>query len=289
VGGLTGGGVVESGGVESETPRDLDTGSESLGVTEAEDTSVVDLGLDESSVVKVGLGSDLERDTAGGGLGVVDSLGTSLDVLADSVVVRSSEGGEVSETVEGDGVVRGGVTESTGVSGDGTGGDIVRSLGTNKETVSANNSVGGEGGALEEVDGSPGVEGRLLVDGSKDGRLLGLGGVKGGSEVQLQSLGDLVLQLDLGSEEVGGGPSLGEGQAVLEVDVLSLNVTSNGGRVGITDTSDLEDNIGRGGSLDLEGDTVGRVVLDEEVRGGLAEVFPRWGNGLRHCYVLSIE
>ena len=29
----------------------LDTGSESLGVTEAEDTSVVDLGLDESGVV----------------------------------------------------------------------------------------------------------------------------------------------------------------------------------------------------------------------------------------------
>jgi len=61
---------------------------------------------------------------------------------------------------------------------------------------------------LEEVDGSPGVEGRLLVDGSEDSRLLRLGGVKSGSEVQLQSLGDLVLQLDLGSEEVGGGPSL---------------------------------------------------------------------------------
>jgi hypothetical protein len=29
----------------------LDTGSESLGVTEAEDTSVVDLGLDEGGVV----------------------------------------------------------------------------------------------------------------------------------------------------------------------------------------------------------------------------------------------
>lgn len=52
------------------------------------------------------------------------------------------------------------------------------------------------------------MEGRLLVDGSKDGRLLALGGVKSGSEVQLQSLGNLVLQLDLGSEEVGGGPSL---------------------------------------------------------------------------------
>ena len=65
---------------------------------------------------------------------------------------------------------------------------------------------------------------------------------------------------------------LGEGQAVLEVDVLSLNVTGNSGRVGITDTSDLEDDVGWGGSLDLESDTVGWVVLDEEVRGGLAEV-----------------
>lgn len=52
------------------------------------------------------------------------------------------------------------------------------------------------------------MEGRLLVDGGEDGRLLGLGWVEGGSEVQLQSLGDLVLELDLGSEEVGGGPSL---------------------------------------------------------------------------------
>jgi hypothetical protein len=72
---------------------------------------------------------------------------------------------------------------------------------------------------------------------------------------------------------------LGEGQAVLEVDVLSLNVTGDGGRVGITDTSDLEDDIGRGGSLDLEGDTVGWVVLDEEIGGGLAEILlvERWG------------
>ena len=74
---------------------------------------------------------------------------------------------------------------------------------------------------------------------------------------------------------------LGEGQAVLEVDVLSLNVTGDGGRVGITDTSDLEDDVGRGGSLDLKGDTVGWVVLDEEVGSGLAEILlvkGRWGS-----------
>lgn len=102
---------------------------------------------------KVGLGTDLERDTAGGGLGVVDGLGTGLDVLADSVVVRSGEGGEVAQTVQGDGVVRGGVAESTGVSGDGTRGDIVGGLGTDKEAVTADNGVGGEGRALDRQYG----------------------------------------------------------------------------------------------------------------------------------------
>lgn len=52
---------------------------------------------------------------------------------------------------------------------------------------------------------------RLLVDGSEDGGLLGLGGVEGGSEVKLQALGDLVLELDLGAEDVGGGPGLKRG------------------------------------------------------------------------------
>lgn len=52
------------------------------------------------------------------------------------------------------------------------------------------------------------MERGLLVDGSEDGSLGRLGGVKGGSEVELQALGDLVLELNLGAEEVGGGPGL---------------------------------------------------------------------------------
>lgn len=49
---------------------------------------------------------------------------------------------------------------------------------------------------------------RLLVDGSQDGRLGGLSGVEGGSKVKLQALGNLVLELELSSENVGGGPTL---------------------------------------------------------------------------------
>lgn len=98
---------------------------------------------------KVGLGTDLKGDIASGGLGVVNSLGTSLDVLGNLVVVRGGEGGEVTETVKGDGVLGGREANGTSVSGDGAGEDIVRSLGTYKETVTADNGVGGESGALK--------------------------------------------------------------------------------------------------------------------------------------------
>jgi hypothetical protein len=157
---------------------------------------------------KVSLGTDFEGDTVEGRLGVVDGLGTGLNVLGDLVVVASAEGGEVSETVEGDGVLWGREADGTSVSGDSTGSDVVRSLGTDKETVTAENSVGGEGRALEEVDSGTSVEGWLLVDGSKNGRLARLGRVQGGSKVELETLGDKVVELDLSSENVGGGPSL---------------------------------------------------------------------------------
>jgi hypothetical protein len=61
---------------------------------------------------------------------------------------------------------------------------------------------------LEDVDGGTGVDRGLLVDGSEDGTLLRLGGVEGGGKVKLEALGDLVLELNLGAEEVRGGPGL---------------------------------------------------------------------------------
>ena len=45
--------LIETVGVDSETEGGTDTGAESLGVAEAKDTSVVDLGLDEGSRVEV--------------------------------------------------------------------------------------------------------------------------------------------------------------------------------------------------------------------------------------------
>jgi hypothetical protein len=72
------------------------------------------------STHEVGLGTDLEADTSGRRLGVVNGLCSRLDVLADFVVVGSGEGAQVAKTVQGDGVLRSRETDGTGVSGDST-------------------------------------------------------------------------------------------------------------------------------------------------------------------------
>jgi len=89
--------------------------------------------------VEVSLGSDFETDVGSSRLGVPDSLGTSLNILGDLVVVGSGEDGEVGETVNGDGVRRSCVSETESVSGDGTSGDGVGGLGTEEETVTTDN------------------------------------------------------------------------------------------------------------------------------------------------------
>jgi hypothetical protein len=64
------GGGVELGGVNGDSNRGLDSRAESLGVAEADESDRVNLGLDEGSVVKVSLGSNLEADV--GGRGCID-------------------------------------------------------------------------------------------------------------------------------------------------------------------------------------------------------------------------
>ena len=125
---------------------------------------------------------------------------------------------------------------------------------------------------LEEVKGRAGVNTALLVDGADDGGLGALLGGEGGGEVELQALGDLVLELDLVAEDVGSGPSLGDGEAVGLVGPLALEITSDEVGLGVLVSGDLEGDVGRGLGLDLKGGSVEGVVLSEEVVGRLSEV-----------------
>jgi hypothetical protein len=80
---------------------------------------------------------------------------------------------------------------------------------------------------LEEVNGSSGVKTRLLIDSMEGSTLVVLLRVQRSVQIKLETLSELVLELHLGFEDVGGGPGLGEGEAVLGVDVLGLDVPSD--------------------------------------------------------------
>lgn len=247
----------ELGSVEGKTERGLDAWSESLGVAEAQDTEVVDLGLDKGGVVEVGLGADLEVDLAVSGvLGVISGSGTGLDVSVDSVVVRGGVGGEVAETVEGDGVLWGVVAGSQVVLGDLATLDVVGCLGTDEEAVAADDGVGGESWALEEVSELAGVDAWLPVRSREDGVLGLLVWDKGGDELKLEALCALWLELNVVAEDVGGGPCLSEGKAVLSVVELGLEVGVDVVGLVVTDTGNLEGDTVWSLGLDLEGRAV---------------------------------
>jgi hypothetical protein len=152
------------------------------------------------------------------------------------------------------------------------------------------------------------VKARLLIGGTEVDRLCALLGVENGCSLELEALGDLVVELDLVTERVGGVPRLGDGQAVGLVGVLALEVTKDVRRFRVTVSVNLEDDVRGGRSFNLKRGAVKVVVLAEEVIGGFAKVLymhklyqygkrkkyrphstkkmvetnlPGWGNGLR--------
>ena len=104
---------------------------------------------------------------------------------------------------------------------------------------------------LEDVQNCAGVNARLLVGRAEEHRLCVLIRVKGGGGVELEALGYLVLELNLGAERIVGGPGLSDGQAVNLVRVFALEVAGDVGRFRITDTVDLEGDVRGGGGFDL--------------------------------------
>lgn len=75
---------------------------------------------------------------------------------------------------------------------------------------------------LEDVQNGAGVQTGLLVGSAKKHRLGVLFWVENGSGLELETVSDLVLELDLGTDNVGGGPGLSEGKAVMFVGIFAL-------------------------------------------------------------------
>ncbi len=96
----------------------------------------------------VRLGANLERDSRGGGTGIIYGLRAGLDVGTHTVVVACSEGAQVGETMESDRVLRGRETDCSRVLGDTAFSDVVGCLSTNKEAITTEYSVSSKCKAL---------------------------------------------------------------------------------------------------------------------------------------------
>lgn len=131
---------------------------------------------------------------------------------------------------------------------------------------------GTTGTHLEDVEGSTGVDTRLFVGSIDNCGLCTFLREKGCIEIDLQTLGDLVVKLDGAAKDVGGSPSLGEGKAVFAIRVLCLDVTANEIALGVTSTGNLEGDIGRGFCLDLKAGPVEVEVLPQQIARRLAEI-----------------
>ena len=174
----------------------------------------LDTHLSEGSRVKLVLGSELETDV-GAGLGVPGGLGTGLNSGVDLLVVGGGEDAQGVGVSDGGVVERCGVTDSGAVLGDGGLLDIVANLTTNNEALVGNDCIGDSanstsGGVVSEDTamevGLLEVEVDLLalVAGSR---------AEVGEDLGLQAAGEGVVELDLGSENVGGVPRLSDADA----------------------------------------------------------------------------
>ena len=152
------------------------------------------------------------------------------------MVVASSEGAKVAETVDSDSIFRCVVADRSSVARDHAIGDIVSSLGTKEGAVVAKHAVCGNGGFLNEsrsashngrnsypehVGESTSVDTGLLVGGVKQDRFVSGLGCQQGRETEFQALGKIVVELELRLEDVGGGPGFGQDEAVLWSEYLA--------------------------------------------------------------------
>jgi len=92
----------------------------------------------------VRLGTNLERDSRGGGIGVIYGLRTGLNVGAHTVIIARSKGAQVGETVESDCVLGRRETEGSRVLGDTGLSDVVRCFGTEEEAITTEDGVSGK-------------------------------------------------------------------------------------------------------------------------------------------------
>lgn len=125
---------------------------------------------------------------------------------------------------------------------------------------------------MEKVNASPCVIARLLEGKVEQTAADALFWVKAGMGLELQAVGELVFDLELGAENVGGSPGVGEDSSILWVGIFGLEVTSDQTALRVLGSSDLEGHIGGSLGLDFKTNRLEWEVTTEEVIGAFSKV-----------------
>ncbi len=96
--------------------------------------------------------------------------------------------------------------------------------------------------------------------------------LEGSRNIDFETLGDLVLNLQYTTEDVGRSPGLSEGQAIFAVGVFCFELAGDGVILVVAITRNFEGDIGWGLCLDLQECSGERVILLKQVVGGFSEI-----------------
>lgn len=174
--------------------------------------STAESDLGEINGVDAVLAGNLKADSVAG-LGVPGGLGASLNLAVDLVVVRGGKDAQVVSGGDGSAVLGSSVTDGGAVGSQGSLVDVVASRGTGKETLVADNGIDVGDGALEQIEESTAVETGLLEEQVELSTLAGGGRQEVEETLELEALGEGVVDLELGVEGIGRVPGLGQGEA----------------------------------------------------------------------------
>ena len=151
-------------------------------------------------------------------MGVPSCLCTCLYFRVDLVVIRRGEDAQVVGGRDGCAVFGNTVADGSRVSGDRSLLHIIPGFSAYEETLVSQHSVDVGGWPFQEVEESTGLEVGLLEIKIE----LSTFGLRAWEELReelrLQTLGELVIQLNLSVQNVGGRPYLREGQACASIE-----------------------------------------------------------------------
>lgn len=129
------------------------------------------------------------------------------------MIVRGREDAQVVGCSDGSSISWLRIASSERISSDSSFANIVATFGSDNESLMANTRVEGSDGSFEQVGKEAGVDIRLLVMEIELSTVGLLGWKVVGEDLGLETLGEVVFELDFGIEGVGRRPCLGQGKA----------------------------------------------------------------------------